>query len=202
MAENLFWHNAKTTQTDRARRNGHRAACLWFTGLSGSGKSTIAVELERTLFERGMHAYILDGDNIRTRLNRDLGFTDEDRTENIRRIGEVARLFVDSGTIVITAFISPFRADRAAVRALFAPGQFIEIYVECDLETCRRRDPKGLYEKAANGAISNFTGITSAYEPPERPELTLDNGDGVSVEANVERVLGYLSHKGIIGNTP
>lgn len=198
MADELHWHSSRIKSTHREVQNAHRSRCVWLTGLSGSGKSTLAVELERVLFGRGVHTYVLDGDNIRHGLNSDLGFTDEDRRENIRRLGEVAKLFVDAGIIAITAFISPFREDRARARGLFEKGRFIEIYVDCDLETCRRRDPKGLYAKAEQGRLENFTGISSTYEPPINPELILKNSDEVSIQLNVERVVRYLEDTGVI----
>ena len=170
---------------------------LWLTGLSGSGKSTIANALSQSLFRRGVQEYVLDGDNIRHGLNKDLGFSAADRTENIRRIGEVAKLFVDSGTIVITAFISPFRADRERVRTLFEEGEFIEVYVKCPLEECERRDPKGLYKKARAGEIKNFTGIDSPYEPPEQPEIVLDTGRH-SVGECVEQIIRFLQERNIL----
>lgn len=194
----IYWHASEISLDLRERQNGHRSACIWLTGLSGSGKSTIAVALEKVLFEKGLQTYVLDGDNIRHGLNKDLGFSDQDRTENIRRIGEVARLLVDAGMLTVTAFISPFRQDRTRVRSIFHKGQFVEIYVHCDLDTCRRRDPKGLYAKADRGSLANFTGISSSYEPPESPELILENSDNVTVEQNVHRVLQYLIAQGLI----
>lgn len=170
---------------------------IWLTGLSGSGKSTLANALEQRLLQRGYHSYLLDGDNVRHGLNRDLGFSKDDRIENIRRIGEVASLFADAGLIVVTAFISPFRADRALVRALVPEGEFIEVYVHASLEACERRDPKGLYAKARAGVIRDFTGIDSPYEPPERPDLVLDTEQD-SVEVCLEQLLGYLSDRRIL----
>jgi len=196
--KNITWHKSKITQTQRSELKAHQAACIWFTGLSGSGKSTLAVELERALHNNGIHSYILDGDNIRHGLNKDLGFSDVDREENIRRIGEVAKLFVDAGVIVITAFISPFRKDRDNVRALFEKGNFIEIFVDCDLETCEQRDPKGLYKKARNGEITDFTGINSPYEEPLSPELTLKNDSSAEVPDNVSKIINYLKVSKII----
>ncbi len=194
--KNLTWHESRISRADRERVKSHTGACLWFTGLSGSGKSTIAGELEAVLNGLGAHTYLLDGDNVRHGLNSDLGFSEEDRTENIRRIGEVAGLFVDAGIIVMTAFISPFRKDRAAVRALLPEGRFIEIFVDADLETCRTRDPKGLYVKAKTGEIKNFTGITSPYEPPETPELTIVNGDGTQISDHVIVIKDCLEKRG------
>lgn len=170
----IVWHERSITKADYHRRNGHASLVLWFTGLSGSGKSTLAHRLEEELYQWGWYTYLLDGDNIRHGLNGDLGFTDKDRQENIRRIGEVAKLFVDGGVVVLAAFISPFREDREKVRALLEPGEFVEIYVKCDLETCEKRDPKGLYRKARNGEIPHFTGIDSPYEEPLDPELVID----------------------------
>lgn len=194
---NITWHNATVTKEDRRAQNGHGSCTLWFTGLSGSGKSTIANAVSNELFRQGINEYVLDGDNIRHGLNKDLGFSEEDRTENIRRIGEVAKLFVDSGQIVTTAFISPFRSDRDNVRALFAEGEFIEVFIDCSLEECERRDPKQLYVKARKGEIKDFTGIDSPYESPENPEILI-RSDLVTVEEAVEQVLGYLREKNII----
>ncbi|MBS4211564.1 adenylyl-sulfate kinase [Neobacillus rhizophilus] len=196
-SSNITWHNATITKEDRRAQNGHGSCTLWFTGLSGSGKSTIANAVSNELFRQGINEYVLDGDNIRHGLNKDLGFSEEDRTENIRRIGEVAKLFVDSGQIVTTAFISPFRSDRDNVRALFAEGEFIEVFIDCPLEECERRDPKQLYVKARKGEIKDFTGIDSPYESPENPEILI-RSDLVTVEESVEQVLGYLREKNII----
>ncbi|PRR89700.1 adenylyl-sulfate kinase [Bacillus atrophaeus] len=172
----IVWHEASITKEEYQQKNKHQSSILWLTGLSGSGKSTIANAAARELFEQGYQVVVLDGDNIRHGLNNDLGFSDEDRKENIRRIGEVAKLFVQQGTIVITAFISPFREDRKQVRQLVDEGEFLEIYIKCDLDICEQRDPKGLYKKARNGEIPFFTGIDSPYEEPEAPELVLDSG--------------------------
>ncbi len=182
----------------RTRRNGHQAAILWFTGLSGSGKSTIANIVERELHEHGAHTYMLDGDNVRHGLNRDLGFTDADRVENIRRVGEVARLFVDSGAIVLCSFISPFRAERRMVRELVGAGEFVEVFVDTPLEECKRRDPKGLYARALEGKIKNFTGIDSPYEPPEEAEIVLAPSP-LGPEEEARRVLEALKARKIIG---
>ncbi|MDP4175949.1 MAG: adenylyl-sulfate kinase [Bacteroidota bacterium] len=195
MNKNIVWHNAIINRKEREELNGHKAFCLWLTGLSGSGKSTIASELESRLFKLGVHSYILDGDNIRHGLNKDLGFSPEDRTENIRRIGEVAKLFVDAGIVVITAFISPFRADRLSVRNLFDKGRFIEIFVDCSLETCQMRDPKGLYKKAMANIISDFTGLASPYEIPLNAELTLKNDNNSTIQANVSKIIEFLKEK-------
>jgi len=189
---NIYWHEGDITQQDRERQAGHRGICLWFTGLSGSGKSTIARETENILFEKGIRTYVLDGDNIRHGLNSDLGFSPEDRNENIRRIGEVAKLFVDAGVVVMTAFISPYREDRNRVRAIMQNGQFIEIFVEADLDTCEARDPKGLYKKAKTGEIKEFTGISAPYEIPEKPELLINTTQETSVRKNAEKVVKYL----------
>nr|WGD63740.1 adenylyl-sulfate kinase [Bacillus subtilis]WGD92201.1 adenylyl-sulfate kinase [Bacillus subtilis] len=172
----IVWHEASITKEEYQQKNKHKSSILWLTGLSGSGKSTIANAGARELFEQGYQVIVLDGDNIRHGLNKDLGFSDEDRKENIRRIGEVAKLFVQQGTIVITAFISPFREDRQQVRELVEAGEFNEVYIKCDLDICEQRDPKGLYKKARNGEIPFFTGIDSPYEEPEAPELVLDSG--------------------------
>lgn len=196
-ATNITWHAATVSKQDRRAKNGHGSSVLWFTGLSGSGKSSIANAVSAELYRRGLAEYVLDGDNIRHGLNRDLGFSDHDRTENIRRIGEVAKLFVDGGAIVTTAFISPFRADRDQVRALFEEGEFIEIFVSCPLEECERRDPKQLYEKARRGEIKDFTGINSPYEEPANPEITIQS-DLLTVEEAVTEILGYLQSRDII----
>ncbi|MCY7918269.1 adenylyl-sulfate kinase [Bacillus vallismortis] len=172
----IVWHEASITKEEYQQKNKHKSSILWLTGLSGSGKSTIANAAARELFEQGYQVIVLDGDNIRHGLNKDLGFSDEDRKENIRRIGEVAKLFVQQGTIVITAFISPFREDREQIRQLVEAGEFNEVYIKCDLDICEQRDPKGLYKKARNGEIPFFTGIDSPYEEPEAPELVLDSG--------------------------
>jgi adenylyl-sulfate kinase len=191
-------HQHSLSHAERVAIKPHRPACLWFTGLSGSGKSTIANAVEvRLNHEFRAHTYLLDGDNIRTGLNRGLGFSLEDRVENIRRIGEVAKLFVDAGLIVLTAFISPLRADRERVRQLLPPGVFVEIYVACPLEVCETRDPKGLYARARRGEIPEFTGITSPYEPPEKPELTLHSGTD-PMDMCVEQVIAYLRKQATI----
>lgn len=194
---NLTWHETTISKADRRSQNGHGSCVLWFTGLSGSGKSTIANAVSHELFRQGISEYVLDGDNIRHGLNKDLGFSDYDRTENIRRIGEVAKLFVDSGKIVTTAFISPFQSDRDQVRALFEDGEFIEIFIDCPLEECEKRDPKQLYVKARRGEIKNFTGIDSPYEAPQTPGLTIHSHQ-LTVEEAVEKVLLFLQKKHII----
>jgi len=190
-------HKGRINKADRQRLMGHRSVILWFTGLSGSGKSTLAHAVEEKLFSMGVHTYVLDGDNIRTGLNKDLGFSEEDRKENIRRIGEVAKLFVDAGLIVLTAFISPYRRDRDFVRNLVEEGEFIEVYVKCPLEVCEQRDVKGLYKKARQGIIKNFTGINDPYEEPLSPEITVET-DKESVEESVDKIIGYLIKRGII----
>lgn len=194
---NIVWHQQAISKKERSIKNGHKSCVLWFTGLSGAGKSTIANSIDIALFERGIKSYVLDGDNIRHGLNKDLGFNETDRKENIRRIGEVAKLFVDSGTIVSTAFISPFRGDRAQVRNLFNKDEFIEIYVHCPLSICEERDPKGLYRKARNGEISDFTGITSPFEAPRHPEIMIDTSE-LTIEESVQLILDYLIDKKIL----
>jgi bifunctional enzyme CysN/CysC len=196
-SRNVVWHEHKITKRQRAGQKSQRPAVLWFTGLSGAGKSSVANALEQALFQRGHHSYLLDGDNVRHGLNRDLGFSDEDRVENIRRIGEVARLMADSGLVVLSAFISPFRADRAMVRELMEAGEFIEIHVQASLAACESRDPKGLYAKARAGGIKNFTGIDSPYEPPERAEVVL-NTEELSIEESVDVLLDYLRKREIL----
>ncbi|GHH96922.1 adenylyl-sulfate kinase [Neobacillus kokaensis] len=196
-ATNLTWHNAAVTKYDRHLQNGHGSCVLWFTGLSGSGKSTIANAVSAELYRMGINEYVLDGDNIRHGLNGDLGFSEADRTENIRRIGEVAKLFVDSGTIVTTAFISPFRTDRDQVRALFNEGDFIEVFVDCPIEECERRDPKKLYAKARRGEIKDFTGIDSPYEAPARPEIII-RSDLLTVEKAVKEIIAFLQDQNFI----
>jgi adenylylsulfate kinase len=196
-ATNIVWHQGAVTRADREKMNGHKGCIVWLTGLSGSGKSTIAVDLEKRLWERGVRAYVLDGDNIRHGLNKNLGFSPADRTENIRRIGEVAKLFTDAGVVALTAFISPYRADRDQVRALMPPGDFVEVHVECPVEVCEQRDVKGLYKKARAGEIKEFTGISAPYEEPLTPELTIDTS-GQSVEASARQILQLLEAKGVI----
>jgi adenylyl-sulfate kinase len=173
MTEDIYWTQGKVAAEQRTARNGHRGCVVWLTGLSASGKSTIAIELERKLFAMGRQVYVLDGDNLRHGLCRDLGFSPEDRKENIRRVGEVARLLADAGVICITAFISPYRADRDMARAIATADRFIEVYLNAPLSVCERRDPKGLYARARAGQIKEFTGISAPYEPPEHPEVEL-----------------------------
>jgi adenylylsulfate kinase len=194
---NIAWHHASVDRAARAEQRGHRSAILWFTGLSGSGKSTLANAVNQALFERGLACYVLDGDNIRHGLCKDLGFSDADREENIRRIGEVSKLFLDAGLVVLTAFVSPFKADRDRARTLVAAGDFVEIHCAADLAVCEERDTKGLYAKARTGEIKEFTGISSPYEAPESPELKVDTGSQ-TLEQSVEQVLHYLSTEGII----
>jgi adenylylsulfate kinase len=198
-ATNVVWHQGNISKEDRERLNNQRGVCIWFTGLSGSGKSTIANEVQTMLFERGNLTYVLDGDNIRHGLNKDLGFSPKDRTENIRRIGEVGKLFVDAGIIVMTAFISPYREDRNSARNLMKNGEFIEVYVECDLEVCEQRDVKGLYQKAREGVIPEFTGISAPYEAPENPELVINTARQTDEKINAQRVIEYLEEKGCLG---
>lgn len=199
-ATNVHWHEGEVTREDRQRLLGQKGATLWFTGLSGSGKSTVAVALEKVLLERGKLAYRLDGDNVRLGINKNLGFSAEDRAENIRRIGEIAKLFVDTGVIVLSSFVSPYRADRDVVRALHDAGNmdFIEVFVDCSLDEAEKRDPKGLYKKARAGEIKNFTGISDPYEAPLKPELVLKS-DEMSLETEVAALLDLLEARGIIG---
>lgn len=194
----VYWHKPVVMRGQREKQNGHKSKILWFTGLSGAGKSTIAHAVEERLYQLGCRTFVFDGDNVRHGLCRDLGFSAVDRTENIRRIGEMAKLFLEAGVIAMTAFISPFRSDRTRVRALCAPGDFIEIYCECALEVCEQRDVKGLYQLARSGAVKEFTGISSPYEPPDEPELILRT-DQHSIEQCVEQVLTLLiSEQGIL----
>ncbi|MGR5167016.1 adenylyl-sulfate kinase [Vibrio astriarenae] len=197
VSDDVVWHNTTVTHQDRVNLKQQNPVVLWFTGLSGSGKSTVANAVESKLLSLGKHSYLLDGDNVRHGLNKDLGFSDEDRIENIRRISEVAKLFVDSGTIVLTAFISPFISDREQARSLMGKNEFLEVFVDTPLEVCEQRDPKGLYKKARAGEIKHFTGIDSAYEAPESPEIHL-NTDGKSIEACAEYVVDQLIQKGFL----
>ncbi|MEZ5523600.1 MAG: adenylyl-sulfate kinase [Pseudomonadales bacterium] len=196
-SKNIVWSESQITATQREAILGHKPATLWFTGLSGAGKSTVALATEVALVERGINAFILDGDNVRHGLNSNLGFSPEDRTENIRRIGEVCKLFCDAGNIVFSAFISPYRADRDLVREKHAAGTFIEVYVEAPLEVCESRDVKGLYKKARAGEIPEFTGISAPYEAPERPELVVNTAEN-DLDACVAQVISYLEEKGYI----
>ena len=198
-ATNVHWHSGEINRPERAQLLGHGGATLWFTGLSGSGKSTIAVALEQALYQRGVLVYRLDGDNIRLGINKNLGFSAEDRAENIRRVGEVSKLFVDGGVIVLSSFISPYLVDRQIVRELHEADNmpFIEVFVDCSLEAAEERDPKGLYKKARAGEIKNFTGIDDPYEAPEAPEVHLHT-DHQSLEEEVEHLLDLLEKQGLI----
>jgi adenylylsulfate kinase len=196
-SRNITWSDSAVTHDERVQRNGHKGAILWFTGLSGSGKSTLSRLIEKELFGRGVHTYILDGDNIRHGLNSDLGFSPEDRVENIRRIGEVAHLMMDAGLISLTAFISPYRSDRRRCRDIVPPGKFIEVFCCCSLEECERRDPKGLYRKARAGQIPEFTGISAPYEEPEAAEIVVRT-DELSPGECAQQILDYLEEKGIL----
>jgi adenylylsulfate kinase len=194
---NIVWQQSKITPEERQRLNGHGSCVLWLTGLSGAGKSTLAHELERELYRRGVRSYVLDGDNLRHGLNSNLGFSPEDRSENIRRVGEVARLFVDAGMIAIVSLISPYRVDRDAVRGRFPAGDFHEVHVNCSVDECERRDPKGLYKKAKAGEIPNFTGVSAPYEEPLAAELVL-NTEMYSTEECVDMLIQYLQGQGIL----
>jgi adenylylsulfate kinase len=196
-ATNVTWHDHRVSSEDRKKLKGHRGAILWFTGLSGCGKSTIANTVDHLLHEMGKHTYLLDGDNVRMGLNKNLGFSAEDRAENIRRIGEVAKLFADAGMITLTAFISPYKVDRDGVRALMQDDEFVEVYVNASLETCEARDPKGLYKKARAGEIKGFTGIDDPYEAPENAELVLDS-DNKGIDDLAREVVAYLEGKGYL----
>ena len=197
-SKNLTWHEGQVSRTERENRLGQRGCTIWLTGLSGSGKSTIAVAAEKVLADEGRLTYILDGDNIRQGLNNNLGFSPEDRTENIRRIGEVGKLFTDAGLIVFSSFISPYRADRDAVREIMGDGDFVEVYVAASLETCEGRDVKGLYKKARAGEIPEFTGISAPYEEPEKPELVIDT-NGQTVDESVQVLVDHLRKGGYLG---
>jgi len=197
MSENVVWHEATVTRERREKLNGHKSFVLWFTGLSGSGKSTVAHAVEERLHQAGCRTFVFDGDNVRHGLCSDLGFSEEDRRENIRRIGEMTKLFVEAGVIAMTAFISPFRAERQRVRQLFAEGDFIEVYCDCSLEVCEARDVKGLYAKARAGLIPNYTGISSPYEPPEHPEVRLKT-DTETLEESVDKVMEYLRERRLL----
>ncbi|PEY35119.1 adenylyl-sulfate kinase [Bacillus cereus] len=197
MGTNITWHAASVSKEERRKKSGHHSFVLWFTGLSASGKSTVANAVARKLFEKNIGNYVLDGDNIRHGLNKDLGFSESDRTENIRRIGEVAKLFVDQGTIVLTAFISPFRVDRQQVRDILKKDEFIEVFVKCPIEECEKRDPKGLYKKARQGDIKQFTGIDSPYEEPVEAEVVVET-HLYSIEQCAEQIIGYLQERSFI----
>lgn len=194
---NVVWHKATVSRAMREQQNAHKSVVLWFTGLSASGKSTLAHALEDALHKHACRTFVLDGDNVRHGLCSDLGFSMEDREENLRRIGEVAKLMVESGVMVLTAFISPMRKDRERVRSLFPHGDFIELFCDASLEVCETRDPKGLYRRARAGEVKEFTGISSPYEAPVNPEMRCDTGD-VSVEDNVERIIALLRERGIL----
>jgi adenylylsulfate kinase len=194
---NVVWHQAMISRVDREVQNGHKSIILWFTGLSGAGKSTLAHGVEDRLHQMGCRTFVIDGDNVRHGLCSDLGFSAEDRTENIRRVGEVAKLFTEAGMITLTAFISPFKADRDRVRTLVSEGDFFEIYCKADLAVCEDRDVKGLYQKARTGQIKEFTGITSPYEAPETPELSVETGTK-TLAACIDEVIDALMKRGII----
>lgn len=196
-ATNVVWHEHHVSKEERAKLKNQKPCILWFTGLSGSGKSTIANALDNKLHQLGQHTYLLDGDNVRHGLNKNLGFSPEDRTENIRRIGEVAKLFVDGGIIVMTAFISPYQADRAMVRNLVGNGEFLEIFVDTPLEVCEQRDPKGLYKKARAGEIKNFTGLDAPYEAPEAAEVTINTAEA-EIEQCTEQIIAKLQALGYL----
>ncbi|GAB3790827.1 adenylyl-sulfate kinase [Virgibacillus kimchii] len=196
-SENIKWHHSKVTKIDRRQLNKHHSAVIWFTGLSGSGKSTISVELEKELHNMGIRTFRLDGDNIRHGLNKNLGFSPKDRKENIRRIGEVSKLMVEAGIITLAAFISPYRADRDEIRNLLAEDEFIEVFVDASLETCESRDTKGLYKKAREGEIKGFTGIDAPYEPPAFPEVTLDT-NRQNLQDSVQTIISYLKKEGYV----
>ncbi len=197
ISSNTVWHHASVTRDRRRKLNGHRSAAIWFTGLSGSGKSTLAHAVEERLYQMKCRTFVLDGDNVRHGLCGDLGFSENDRKENIRRIAETAKLFVEAGVITLTAFISPFSADRLRARHLFEPEDFIEVYCRCPIEICEDRDVKGIYQRARAGAIPNFTGISSPYEEPETSELVVDTGSQ-PLEQCVDQILGYLHARELI----
>jgi adenylylsulfate kinase len=194
---NVVWHHATVTRMRREEQNGHRGAIVWFTGLSGSGKSTLAHAVEETLHRQGCRTFVLDGDNVRHGLCSDLGFSSKDRVENIRRIGEMAKLFMEAGVIVLTAFISPYRDDRERVRGMVEHGDFIEIYCSATIEVCEARDVKGMYKKARAGQIPEFTGISSPYEAPEHPELEVDSG-AAGLDDCVQQVIGEMKRRALI----
>jgi len=200
-SSDITWHKPLVTQADRERRSGYKGVVIWLTGLPSSGKSTLAHEVERLLFERGCNSYVLDGDNIRHRLNKDLGFSPEDREENIRRIGEVANLFTDAGVIVLTAFISPYRQDRDRARALNEQGRFFEVFCKCTVAECERRDPKGLWGRARKGEIQEFTGVSAPYEEPQAAEIIVETGKR-SLEECAEQIMRYLEKQDIIPSAP
>ena len=195
---NTVWHNATVTRERREKLNGHKSAILWFTGLSGSGKSTVAHSVEEALHQLGCKTFVFDGDNVRHGLCNDLGFSDIDRKENLRRIGEMVKLFLDAGTISLTAFISPFKEDREKIRAMVPEGDFVEIYCRCPISKCEERDVKGLYKKARAGEIPHFTGISSPYEEPENAEITVDTDGSVSIEDTVDKIISILKELRIL----
>lgn len=197
--KNIVWHDHHVSKEERSSNKDQKPCILWFTGLSGSGKSTVANAVESKLLELNKHTYLLDGDNVRMGLNKGLSFSDADRIENIRRIGEVSKLFVDAGTIVLTAFISPFQKERDTVRSLVEKDEFIEVFIDTPLEICESRDPKGLYKKARTGEIPNFTGISSPYEAPGKPEIHIIN-DSISIDDVATQIIDYLQDKGYINN--
>jgi len=197
MNKEIHWHAYRIKKEDRARIKKHRGGIIWLTGLPSSGKSTIANALDYSLTQRGIHTYVLDGDNVRHRLNKDLGFSPEDREENIRRIGEVAKLFVDAGIIIITAFISPYKNDRDLARRLVEKGEFIEVYVRCSLKVCEERDVKGLYGKARKGILQQFTGVSAPYEEPENPEIIVES-DKTKIEECVQKIIKYSEDEKIL----
>lgn len=196
-SDNIVWHKPAVSRGDREQQSGHKSFVLWFTGLSGAGKSTLANAVEKRLFDMGCNSFVFDGDNVRHGLCADLGFSEEDRQENIRRIGEMTKLFMEAGVVAMTAFISPYREDRRRVRELMPEGDFIEVYVRCSLKVCEERDVKGNYAKARAGLIPNYTGISSPYEEPEQPEIVVDTDDQ-TLEESVTVVLDYLRSKGLI----
>ena len=196
-SSNVVWHQSTVSRKRREEKNQHKSAVLWFTGLSGSGKSTLAHAVEEKLYQMGLNTFVLDGDNVRHGLNKDLGFSDQDRKENIRRISEIAKLMLEAGVITLTAFISPFKAERAMARSLMPHGDFIEIHCYCPLEVCEQRDVKGLYKRAREGEIKDFTGISSPYEAPVKPELKIDTNE-LSLEKSAERVISLLQSKQIL----
>ncbi len=198
-SSNVVWHQSTVSRERREEKNRHKSAVLWFTGLSGSGKSTLAHAVEEKLYQLGLNTFVLDGDNVRHGLNKDLGFSDDDRKENIRRISEIAKLMLEAGVITLTAFISPFKAERAMARSLMPHGDFIEIHCYCPLEVCEQRDVKGLYKRAREGEIKDFTGISSPYQAPIKPELRIDTHE-LSLEKSVEHVISLLQSKQMVPN--
>lgn len=196
-SKHITWHPSVISKKERQQLQGHQSMVLWFTGLSGSGKSTLCTTIEKKLYDSRISTYILDGDNVRHGINGNLGFSPEDRAENSRRVGEISKLFVDAGIVILTAFISPYQRDRDHARKLLGSHEFIEIYVKCSVEECERRDPKGLYEKARAGEIRNFTGISAPYEPPVDPEIIIDN-ENQSIEESANQVIHYLKNQRLI----